>query len=121
MERLTFRKAFKSHSPSTVICVDGYIEIVEGEIGSLSPFDEKRHYYLIGEAVDKLAEYEDAEEKGLLVPVVHGRWVREPRVWKNGKTGKEVTAYRCSACEDYFVDAPCRYCPNCGAKMDGKE
>ena len=51
MERLTFRKVFKDYNQSkktTVICVDGYMEMVDSDSGSLSPFDEKWHYYLAG-------------------------------------------------------------------------
>ena len=67
MERLTIKKRFKHHRPdeeTTAVCVDGYIQIVE-------PIEyathATSHYYLVGKAIDKLAEYEDAEEQGLLV------------------------------------------------------
>lgn len=53
----------------------------------------------------------DAEE------VVHGKWVK--------KTADCVYYYACSECEEPVLksrwghDCFTRYCPNCGAKMDG--
>ena len=52
-------------------------------------------------------------------PVVHGRWIRfkEP----DSETG--YIHMRCSVCSAYWSDPShadhFRYCPNCGAKMDG--
>ena len=49
------------------------------------------------------------------VPVVHGRWVFNPRIGE----------HECSNCKgsislsDDTASHP-RYCPQCGAKMDGK-
>lgn len=53
------------------------------------------------------------------VEVVHGRWEE----WWPGisliMTGEEML-YRCSACDAKYPDVEgYRYCPNCGAKMDG--
>ena len=53
------------------------------------------------------------------VPVVHGRWEE----WWPGMsvimTGEEML-YRCSSCDAKYPDVEgYRYCPNCGAKMDG--
>lgn len=52
------------------------------------------------------------------VPVVHGRWVSEYKI----KPSKETDAYHCSVCHDYYTTESynLRYCPRCGAKMDGK-
>ena len=79
-------------------------------------YDACHHYYRT--IVDKLGEYEDAEEQGLLVKVVHGEWEEYPSEFHR----------RCSVCKTEFVKAPSpftnycpNYCPNCGAKMDGKE
>lgn len=58
------------------------------------------------------------------VPVVHGRWnkTQEPLGWR------DVDCIECSNCheiwlidEDYGFDDLefWKYCPNCGAKMDG--
>lgn len=67
MERLTIKKRFEHFRPgeeTTALCVDGYIEIVEND----EPYPCKKfHYYIVGEAVDKLATYEDLEEQGLLL------------------------------------------------------
>ena len=64
----------------------------------------------------KLKEYEDAEEQGLLVKVVHGEWIE--RRW----------VYECSVCGFTCDDIrylegvrEANYCPNCGAKVDGKK
>ena len=69
-------------------------------------YDACHHYYRT--IVDKLGELEDAEEQGLLAKVVHGKWIIDI----------------CSLCgeeapNDGYWKSP--YCPNCGAKMDGKE
>lgn len=78
---------------------------------------------------DKLLEYEIVlnENMGLkmvasqfitaaptldVAPVVHGEWIAD-----------EYFYYRCSNC-GFEQDAPeyvSPYCPQCGAKMDGKE
>ena len=54
------------------------------------------------------------------VEVVHGLW----KEWWPGisliMTGEEML-YRCSACDAKYPDVEgYRYCPNCGAKMDGE-
>ena len=41
-------------------------------------------------------------------PVVHGRWINNSALNK------------CSKCRTYW-DTKTNFCPNCGAKMDGKE
>lgn len=43
-------------------------------------------------------------------PVRHGRWV----VQDEGRT-----RFMCSECKAKNYDGSGRYCPNCGAKMDG--
>ena len=53
------------------------------------------------------------------VEVVHGRWDE----WWPGisliMTGEEML-YRCSACDAKYADVDgYKFCPNCGAKMDG--
>lgn len=54
-----------------------------------------------------------------VTPVVHGRWIRfkEP----DSETG--YIHMRCSVCTAYWSDPShadhFRYCPSCGAKMDG--
>lgn len=63
---------------------------------------------VIEEAADRLAAYEDAEERGELVRVVRGRWV-------NGKCDNcgEHAPYWCFATTFHESN----YCPNCGADM----
>lgn len=59
-----------------------------------------------------------------VAPVVHGRWEE----WWPPKhmilTGEEML-WRCSACDAKFSDQEnvkecMRYCPRCGARMDGE-
>lgn len=47
------------------------------------------------------------------VPVVHGRWIPRNDEW--------FDFYQCSACHVHFWTMRAAYCPNCGAKMDGKK
>lgn len=67
-----------------------------------------------------------------VAPVVHGRWmpVYESEItgWDPAVAGRDpIGGYICSACKeesiydcnDEFVLS--NYCPNCGAKMDGKD
>ena len=67
------------------------------------------------------------EEVGKIKPVdavevVHGRWVKK---WHgNDLIGHEYE--ECSVCGSCIISDTekfwdCNYCPNCGAKMDGKE
>lgn len=46
------------------------------------------------------------------VPVVHGRWM-------NDGMGDMLTIWKCSLCGYRQQGAFMRYCPNCGARMDG--
>jgi DNA-directed RNA polymerase subunit RPC12/RpoP len=54
-----------------------------------------------------------------LAPVVHGEWVFT-------ETFADITFYKCSICSNdigvdpFFDDKVSNFCPNCGAKMDGK-
>lgn len=59
-----------------------------------------------------------AEPAADVAPVVHGRWIYEE------ETLFTLSDYRCSVCRRprwLSPDVPeaFRYCPNCGAKMDG--
>ena len=47
-----------------------------------------------------------------VVPVVHGEWERIPYSFVGG--------YRCPRCGQKTMENSWLYCPNCGAKMDGK-
>lgn len=48
-----------------------------------------------------------------VVPVVHGRWV------SNGIPDSILSG--CSACGFSCVASSFRYCPNCGARMNGRD
>ena len=61
------------------------------------------------ELCDKLKSNEYA-------PMVRGEWVGfDYEYW-----GEVGTAYACSECDDKTT-VKTNYCPNCGAKMDGKD
>lgn len=45
--------------------------------------------------------------------VVHGEWERIPYSYSNG--------YRCSCCGQKSIEKHWNFCPNCGARMDGKK
>ena len=56
------------------------------------------------------------------VPVVHGDWVEKWRFKPNGIPYHKVGDMECSVCHsDMLGRYYSRYCPHCGAKMDGKE
>ena len=56
-----------------------------------------------------------------VAPVVHGRWIR----FKETDPETGYIHMKCSVCSAYWSDPShadhFRYCPNCGAKMDGEE
>ena len=64
----------------------------------------------------------DAQPAADVVPVVHGRWEREPSsYWRwtsSGAVAVTRTTYRCGLC-GRGTAVKSNYCPNCGAKMDG--
>lgn len=71
-------------------------------------------------------EYRTTQIKGMLMdvpsadvaPVRHGRWGHERLP---STSGGSYAVVRCSACEYQYPMAETRYCPNCGAIMDGGE
>lgn len=76
----------------------------------------------IGRNAKNFETAKDIEQAGLIVQlepaadvveVKHGEWINEREF-----------LYKCSLCGDRafirFDRKPCRYCPNCGAKMDGE-
>lgn len=57
-------------------------------------------------------------------PVRHGEWVDEIEPNAVTASGMEVHVFRCSACDFTWANNVLhyfKYCPNCGALMDGKE
>lgn len=83
MKRFTFKKWFEHYKPdeeTTTILVNGYTQIVEPAFDfEETSLQAVANCYLVGKAIDKLAEYEDAEEHGLLLrlPVPIGTEVHE--------------------------------------------
>ncbi len=75
----------------------------------------------VQDAIQKLCDYEDLEEQGLLKIVVRGEWIFK----YDGAYGKR-RAY-CSACGKRsgiggIIENQMKpYCPNCGAEMKLKE
>lgn len=58
----------------------------------------------------------ESAEAADVAPVVHGRWIKTDH-------GNDTLLASCSQC-NYPVDwwrGKTKYCPNCGAKMDGDE
>lgn len=75
-------------------------------------------------ATDAFDAFDDALQDALTidaVPVVHGRWIERDDDWF-------ATYYDCSVCGESWVPIDgtpeqnnVKYCPSCGAKMDGGE
>lgn len=85
-------------------------EYIEREaIKSKKIYSEERHEYVV-----PVAEI-DWTISADVAPVRHGRWVKGKR--------NVLIHWHCSACREcYFLDVPnAKYCPHCGAKMDGGE
>ena len=81
---------------------------------------------------EEFAEYLYELPTADVAPVVHGRWlpIRESEItgWNPAVAGRDpIGGYICSVCKeesiydcnDEFVLS--KYCPNCGAKMEGGE
>lgn len=65
-----------------------------------------------GEGIEALKSVPAAD----VAPVAHGRWIKTDH-------GNDTLLASCSQC-NYPVDwwrGKTKYCPNCGAKMDGDE
>ena len=62
----------------------------------------------VRQVLQRLADYEDGE---------HGKWIRK----HVGNGWDDWNAITCSKCSFYIhkPDFVGKYCPNCGAKMDG--
>lgn len=68
--------------------------------------------------IETVMEYVENLPAADVTPVVHGRWIYEE------ETLATSSGYRCSACRRprwLSPDVPeaFKYCPKCGAKMDG--
>lgn len=78
--------------------------VVTDKIPKVGGYNAKAIYRVTKEEIDAMPTVD-------AVPVVHGHWI--------DKDGGIAT---CSVCGDRWgVWSVMKYCPNCGAKMDGKE
>ena len=67
----------------------------------------------VNDTLDEIGCFQPAAD---VAPVVHGHWVEKEKYTFG-------IMYDCSLCENRILDNghPWNYCPNCGAKMDGKK
>ena len=85
------------------------------------PLDTREKFGLLGSTFKQAilnAPTIDAE------PVRHGRWIDEIEPNAVTASGREVHIFRCSACDFTWANKTAvlhyfKFCPNCGAKMDG--
>lgn len=101
--------------------------IFEHNLDFLHYNDEDEVRAFAKELIGKVKNYISTEPTADVVEVVHGEWVEtyQPLGFD------EVKCAECSSCgEDWIMDddvciddykAHWKYCPCCGAKMDGKE
>lgn len=93
----------------------GALEIdLNGRLDFLWDLNGIDDHYTMGffEAVIRAKEFPSAD----VAPVRHGRWMKP-------NSREKTYQRRCTACGSiaYFCGIGCsyKYCPNCGAKMDG--
>ena len=67
-----------------------------------------------GDAIDMIEDAPPAD----VAPVVHGRWV-DRIVDENEVIKPWMQRYYCSECLEGVSQSWFKFCPNCGAKMDG--
>lgn len=89
-------------------------------LDAIPPTKEDKQISLYGAVADFISLVCDVPAADV-VPVVHGRWIR----FKETDPETGYIHMKCSACSAYWSDPShadhFRYCPNCGAKMDGEE
>ena len=68
--------------------------------------------------VDDTLDYIDSESAADVSPVRHGRWV-DRIVDENEVIQPWMQRYYCSECLEGGNQSWFKFCPNCGAKMDG--
>lgn len=89
------------------------------EIEQINPVDygamwDYEAHHWAGECLRDCKEAIDSIPAADVAPVVHGRWVTHYR------SGTTVAEGYVSTCCDMWNNRKSDYCPNCGAKMDGK-
>ena len=73
----------------------------------------KNGYYLAEDALKEINHFPTAD----VVPVVHGRWID---AYPNIEPNPMFMYGICSECGfEQGISKYLKYCPNCGAKMDG--
>ena len=75
------------------------------------------------DAIKRLADYEDAEERGDIAPVIHARWIPKGGSFRCGHCWKKTLWGRDGATGGWsyeFTPIQANYCPYCGAKMDAE-
>lgn len=96
------------------------------ERGALMQFPIRRDHYdrkngnkHFINGIESVLEYAENLPAADVAPVVHGRWTFEP------ETENTLSMTKCNVCGwwtlDPSVDGVYKYCPNCGAIMDGGE
>lgn len=65
--------------------------------------------------VETVLEYAKNIPAADVAPVVHGRWVAKPTMYRH----PNARNYYCSECR-YEPTETKEFCPNCGARMDGE-
>lgn len=94
------------------------------ERGALMQFPIRRDHYdrkngnkHFINGIESVLEYAENLPAADVAPVVHARWVFETA------TANTLSRIKCDICGwwtlDPSVDNSYKYCPNCGAKMDG--
>lgn len=95
-------------------------------LDAIPPTKEDKQISLYGAVADFISLVCDVPAADV-VPVVHGEWIdgSEMPKPKCGKSKyKDDKQYCSNCCREMFhwkaVIYPSKYCPNCGAKMDGR-
>lgn len=102
-----------------LIDADALIEVLQNREIHAESVDKRiaikgdRQVVINAPTIDAVPEVaiQKAWEQGKKDAVRHGKWLEARE--------KDPCQYICSECK-WFVDDDSKYCPNCGAKMDGE-
>lgn len=79
--------------------------------------ERANEHFIFG--IESVLEYVQNLPAADVAPVVHGRWMFEH------ETENTLSMTKCNVCGwwtlDPSVDGVYKYCPNCGARMDGDD